>query len=127
MGKVWLCAAVLLSFAQAGVAIGWAPISDDMSGEAGLAAKYAVQYMNFHSIFCGSGTLRQVLSASYLPSGEGGDTRLFLTMDVDVSGQNKIIMAEVVKAQGASASPWRYETLESSLFFNLGKVNVRYD
>jgi hypothetical protein len=48
-------------------------------------------------------------------------------MDVDVSGQNKIIMAEVVKAQGASASPWRYETLDSSLFLYLGKVNVRYD
>lgn len=100
-----LCAlALLLSCApSAFAAAGWVPLPDAMQGEAEVAAEYAVKYMNFHNIFCGSGTLSSLMSASHLPTDDSGDARLFLTMDVDVGGENKITMAEVYKRPGISA------------------------
>jgi len=98
-----LCAfaVVLMSCTPVAMAVDWEPMPDGMQGEAEAAAEFAVKYMNFHSIFRGSGTLTTLLSASHLPTDGTGDVRIFLTMDVDVGGENTITMAEVYRRPGA--------------------------
>ena len=97
-----LCAALLLAGAQSAGAVEWIALPDDRMPEAQAAAEHAVKYMNFRSIFCGSGSLNEVLSASHLPEDGSGLARLFLTMDVDVAGENVVTMAEVYRSPGAS-------------------------
>ena len=97
-----LCAALLLACAQSAGAVNWIALPDDRMPEAQAAAEHAVKYMNFRSIFCGSGALNALLSASHLPEDGSGDVRLFLTMDVDIAGENVVTMAEVYKSPGAS-------------------------
>jgi hypothetical protein len=98
-----VCAVLLLACAQvvAAVAVDWVALPAELQGTAAQAAEYTIQYMNFRSLLCGSGVLSELVSAAHLPAeGEGADERLFLTMDVDVDGANKVVMAEVYRRPG---------------------------
>ena len=100
------CAALLLACAQvaAVAAVDWVALPAEQQGVAEQAAEYAVKYMNFRSLLCGSGVLSELISAAHLPAGgDGADERLFLTMDVDVDGANKVVMTEVYRRPGDAA------------------------
>ena len=104
-----MCASLLLAYVQASAAaaVDWVALPADQLGLAEQAAEYAVKYMNFRSLLCGSGTLKELLSVSRMPADEqGAGERLFLAMDVDVNGANKVVMAEVYKGT-APSSPWK--------------------
>jgi hypothetical protein len=106
-----LCASLLLAYAQASAvaAVDWVALPAEQLGLAEQAAEYAVKYMNFRSLLCGSGTLTELLSVSHMPADEqGAGERLFLTMDVDVNGANKVVMAEMYRGPGTvPSSPWK--------------------
>ena len=106
-----LCALMLLACAQASAAaaVDWVALPAEQLGLAEQAADYAVKYMNFRSLLCGSGTLKELLSVSRMPADEEGTgERLFLTMDVDVNGANKVVMAEMYRSPGTlPSSPWK--------------------
>ena len=106
-----LCALMLLACAQASAAaaVDWVALPAEQLGLAEQAADYAVKYMNFRSLLCGSGTLTELLSVSRMPADEqGAGERLFLTMDVDVNGANKVVMAEMYRSPGSvPSSPWK--------------------
>jgi len=102
---------MLLACAQASAAaaVDWVALPAEQLGLAEQAADYAVKYMNFRSLLCGSGTLKELLSVSRMPADEEGTgERLFLTMDVDVNGANKVVMAEMYRSPGTlPSSPWK--------------------